>query len=75
MRFSHLLKSDFALTTGKHTQMTKENSKGMKDLSASNVPRRGERASNLTCSKCLHLVDFNNPRYLMTHDKMAVTAN
>ena len=37
MYFSHLLESDFALTTGKHTQMTKENSKGMKDLSASNV--------------------------------------
>ena len=37
MYFSHLLQSDFALTTGKHAQMTKENSKGMKDLSASNV--------------------------------------
>ena len=38
MYFSHLLESDFALTTGiKHTQMTKENSKGMKDLSDSNV--------------------------------------
>ena len=34
---SHLLESDFPLTAGKHTQMTKENSKGMKDLSASNV--------------------------------------
>ena len=39
MYFSHILESDFALTTGKHTQMTKENSKGMKDLSASNVPK------------------------------------
>ena len=38
MYFSHLLESDFALPAGKHTQqMTKENSKGMKDLSASNV--------------------------------------
>ena len=37
MYFSHLHESDFALTTGKHTQMTKESSKGMKDLSASNV--------------------------------------
>ena len=37
MYFSHLIKLDFALTTGKHTQMTKKNSKGMKDLSASNV--------------------------------------
>ena len=37
--------------------------------------RRAERASNLTFSKCLHLVDLNNPRILMTDDKMAVTAN
>ena len=37
MYFSHLLESDFALTTSKQTQMTKENSKGMKDLCASNV--------------------------------------
>ena len=37
MYLCHLLESDFGLTTGKHTQMTKENSKGMKDLSASNV--------------------------------------
>ena len=37
MHFSHLLESDFALTTKKHTQMTKEDSKGMKDLSTSNV--------------------------------------
>ena len=37
MYFSLLLESDFSLTIGKHTQMTKENSKGMKDLSASNV--------------------------------------
>ena len=34
MYFSHLLESDLAITTGKHRQMTKENSKGMKDLSA-----------------------------------------
>ena len=37
--------------------------------------RRAERASNLTFSRCLNLVDLNNPRFLMTHDKMAVTAN
>ena len=37
MYFSHLLESDFALATGKHTRMTKENSKGMKDPSASNI--------------------------------------
>ena len=29
--------SSQALTTGKHIQMTKENSKGMKDFSASNL--------------------------------------
>ena len=39
MYFSHLLESDLALTIGKHTKMTKENSKGMKDVSASNVPK------------------------------------
>ena len=37
--------------------------------------RQAERALNLTFSNCLHLVDLNNPRILMTHDKMAVTAN
>ena len=44
MYFSHFLESDFALTTGKDTQMTKENSKGMKDLSASNVKSRFNEA-------------------------------
>ena len=39
------------------------------------ISRRAERASNLTFSKCLHLADLNNPRILMMHDKMAVTAN
>ena len=34
------------------------------------MARRAERTS-----KCLHLVDLNNPRILMAHDKMAVTAN
>ena len=37
--------------------------------------RRAERALNLTFSKCLHLVDLNILRILMTHDKMAVTTN
>ena len=36
---------------------------------------RAERALNLTFSKCLNLVDLNNPRILMMHDKMAVTTN
>ena len=39
------------------------------------LTRRAEGASNLTFSKCLHLVDLNNPRILMMDDKMAVTAN
>ena len=34
-----------------------------------------ERASNLTFSKCLHLVDLNIPRISMTRDKMVVTAS
>ena len=37
MYFSHLVESDFAWTTRKNTQMTKEKSKGMKDVGASNV--------------------------------------
>ena len=41
MYSSHLLESDSALTTGKHTQMTKENSKGMKDLRHASVDPRG----------------------------------
>ena len=38
MHSSNLLEPDFAVssTTGKRTQMMKENSKGMRDLSASN---------------------------------------
>ena len=37
--------------------------------------RQAERASNLTFSKYLHLVDLNNPRILMMHDKIVVTTN
>ena len=37
MYSSHLLESNFAFTTGKHTQMTKENSKEMRYLSTSDV--------------------------------------
>ena len=37
MYSSNLLESDFALTTGKHTQITIENSNGIRDLRASNV--------------------------------------
>ena len=50
MYFSHLLESDFALTTGNHTQMTKENSNGMKDLSASNVSQVSRKPL-----QCIHI--------------------
>ena len=53
MYFSHLLESDIALTTGKHTQMTKENSKGMKDLSASNVRKVTFQGGPL---QCIHII-------------------
>ena len=50
MYSSHLLASNFALTTGKHTQMTKENSKGMKDLSAPNVSHVSRKPL-----QCIHI--------------------
>ena len=46
MHYSHLLEFDFALTIGKHTQMTKENSKRMKDLSASNISHISRKPFN-----------------------------
>ena len=60
MYSSHLLESDFALTTGKHTQMTKENSKGMKDLSASNashVSRKPLQCIHITTPHVGHIVE------------------
>ena len=50
MYSSHLLESDFALTTGKHTQIMKENGKGMKDLSASNVSHVSRKPL-----QCIHI--------------------
>ena len=35
----------------------------------------GRESFKFDIFKCLHLVDLNNPRILMTHDKMAVAAN
>ena len=35
----------------------------------------GRESFKFDILKCLHLVDLNNPRILMTHDKMAVAAN
>ena len=60
MYSSHLLEFDFALTTGKHTQMKKENSKGMKDLSASNVShvsRKPLQYIDITTSYAGHVVE------------------
>ena len=60
MYSSHLLKSDFALTTGIHTQMMKQNSKGMKDLSASNVShisRKPLQWIHITTSYTGHIVE------------------
>ena len=54
MYSSHLLESDFALITGKHTQLTKENIKGMKDLSASNVTHVSRKPL-----KCIHIITPN----------------
>ena len=50
MYSSHLLESDFALTTGKHTQMMKENSKGMKGLCASKVSHVSRKPL-----QCIHI--------------------
>ena len=35
----------------------------------------GRESFKFDIFKCLHLVDLNNPRILMMHDKMAVAAN
>ena len=35
----------------------------------------GRESFKFDIFKCLYLVDLNNPRILMTHDKMAVAAN
>ena len=65
MYFSHLLELDFALTAGKHTQMAKENSKGMKDLSASNVRKiTSQRSPYNACILWLHTqVTLSQSRY------------
>ena len=60
MYSSHLLESDFALTTGKHTQMTKENSKGMKDVNASNlshVSRKPLQCIHIATPYAVHAVE------------------
>ena len=60
MYSSHLLESDFVLTPGKHIQMTKQNSKEMKDLSASNVShvsRKPLRCIHITTPYAGHVVE------------------
>ena len=60
MYSSHLLESEFALTTGKHAQMTKENSKGMKDLSAPNgshVSKKPLQCVHITTPYAGHVVE------------------
>ena len=71
MYSSHLLESDFALTTGKHTQMTKENSKGMKDLSASNVShvsRKPLQCIHITTSYIGHVVEITFRNHYNAYD-------
>ena len=58
--YSSHFKSDFALITDKPTQMTKENSKEMKDLSASNVSyvsRKPLQRMHITTPFAGHLVE------------------
>ena len=50
MYSSDLLEPDNALTTGKHTPMTKENSKGMKDFSALKVSHVSRKPL-----QCIHI--------------------
>ena len=71
MYSSHLLESDFALTTGKDTQMTKENSKGMKDLSASNVShisRKPVQCRHITTPYAGHAVEVTFRNHYNAYD-------
>ena len=71
MYFSQLLESDFALTTGKHTQMAKENSKGMKDLSASNVRKvtfQGSPYNAYTAPYAGHIVEVTFQNHYSAYD-------
>ena len=71
MYFSHLLESDFALTTGKHTQTTKENRKGMKDLSASNVShvsRKLLQCIHITTPYASHVVEVTFRNHYNAYD-------
>ena len=47
---SHFHESDFVLTAGNHKQMTKENSKGMKDVGTSEVSHVARKPL-----QCIHI--------------------
>ena len=71
MYSSHLLESVSALTTGKHIQMTKENSKEMKDLSASNVrhvSRKPLRCIHITTPYAGHIVEVTFRNHYNAYD-------
>ena len=68
---SHLPESDVALTTGKHAQMTKENSKGVKDLSAPNVShisRKVLQCIHITTPDAGHVVEFTFRNHSNAYD-------
>ena len=71
MYFSHLLEPDFALSTGKHTQMMKENSKGMKDLSASNgshISRKPLQCIHISTPYAGHVVEVTFRNHYNAYD-------
>ena len=82
MYSSHLFEFDFPLTTGKRTQVTKEYSKGMKDLSASNVShvsRKPLQCIYITTPYAGHVVEvtFRNHynAYVMFSDRTWLSSN
>ena len=74
MYSSHLVEFDFALTTGKHAQMTKENSKGMKDLSAlnlSHVSRKPLQCIHITTPYAGHVVGVTFRNHYNAYDMLS----
>ena len=70
MYSSHLLEPDFALTTGKGTQMTKENSKGMKDLASnvSHVSRKPLQCIHITTPYAGHVAEVTFRNHYNAYD-------
>ena len=61
--YSSHLESGIILTTGKHTQMTKENNEGMKDLSTSSVShvsRKPLQCIHITTLYAGHIVEVTS---------------